>query len=902
MSFRRAFRLALRRSDRRERDVDDEIRLHIELRVEQLVRRGYTPDEALAEARRRFGLENDARPRLMAAAERKESRMAVTEWLDALKHDVVFAIRQLWRAPGFAFAAILTLALGIGANAMMFGVLDRLLLRPPAHVRAPDQIVRLYFERNASGWGGQIGPMTNYPTLQTFRENLRGASGVAAMFPGSHIVGEAESARQQRVLHTTGDFFELLGVRPALGRLLTPDDDKVPYGNAAAVLAHAYWKSDFQGSPSAVGKTLLVDGHRYEIVGVAPEGFTGIDLEPVVAFVPLSTVTSRLWGMRDWYTVTNNTWIRVIARTRPGVTPARIEAEATAIVRAATRDTTSPDHGARVLASSVIQSREPGKSERRDRAAVATGLGAVAAIVLLIACANVANLLLLRGIARRREVAVRIALGVGRRRLVRQLLTESVLLAIAGGLGGLLIASWGGNLVRTVLLPDIDWTGGAGSVIDRRVLLFSLAATAVTAVMMGLVPALHAASRDVVSGLKSSSGEVTRRSRLRTSLLVVQTSLSVLLLVCAGLFVKSLRTIHSLDYGYEPDRVLVVAVNLPSSAKRDEQLATYDRMLERARHLSGIEHAALTTTTPFWSSSAADLIIPGFDSIAQLDEDFPLINAVTNDYFATTGLKILSGRAFTDADKYGAPPVALVNEAMSRRIWKGASPIGRCIKIGGDTMPCSEVVGVVANLIQNDLREREVLQYYVPIEQRQAAAFSMRSLFVRPRGDPEAQIENVRRAMRAEAPSALYVEVQTLQSLVDPQVRPWKLGATMFGVFGALALLIAAVGLYSVIGYEVARRGHELGIRVALGAKAADLLRLVLLGGLRVAVVGILIGLAATLAGAKWLQPILFEVAPRDPLVLGGVALTLLAAAIAATMLPAVRASRADPQAALRAE
>jgi predicted permease len=900
MSVRRLFRLGVRRPDRLANDVDEEIRLHIELRVEQLRRQGYAPDEALAEARRRFGLDGNARSRLLETVRRSESRLARAQWLDALRHDAVFALRQLARAPGFALAAVTMLALGIGANAMMFGVVDRLLLRAPAHVMRPSELTRLYFERHASGWGGRIGPMSNYPTLETLRANLRGAAGVAAMFPGTHIVGEGEGARQRRVLHATGDFFQLLGTRPALGRLLTPDDDRLPDGRTVAVLAHAYWKSDFGASPSAIGKSVLVNGIRYEIVGVAAEGFTGVDLEPVALYVPLSAITSRQWGMRDWYTVTRNSWIRLIARARPGVSFSRLEAEATAIVNAAARDSTSVDHGARVIASSIIQAREPGDSEQRDRGVVAAGLAAVAAIVLLIACANVANLLLLRGIARRREIAVRVALGASGGRLVRQLLTESALLALAGGAAGVLMASWGGSVVRSVLLPDVDWSGGG--VADHRLLLFTLAGTAITAVFMGVLPAVHAASRDVVSGLKAGAGEWSRRSRLRGWLLVTQTSLSVLLLACAGLFARSLQRIHSLDYGYQPDRVLVVAANLPPSVSVSEELATYDRMLERARRLPTVEHAALTTTTPFWSSSAADLAIPGFDSLARLDDHFPLINAVSSDYFAATGLRVSSGRVFTAADGHGAPRVAVVNEAMARRIWKDASPLGRCIKVGGDTMPCSEVVGVVANLIQNDLRQREVLQYYVPIAQRQAESFTMRTLLVRPRGDAAAEIEPLRRAMSDEAPSALFMDVRLLQSLVDPEIRPWTLGATMFGVFGALALVIAALGLYSVVGYEVARRAHEMGIRTALGARASDLLRLVMVGGVRIAAIGVGLGVVITLVGGEWLQPLLFEVRARDPFVIGGVTLTLLGAAMVASLHPAIRAARANPLDALRSE
>jgi predicted permease len=423
-----------------------------------------------------------------------------------------------------------------------------------------------------------------------------------------------------------------------------------------------------------------------------------------------------------------------------------------------------------------------------------------------------------------------------------------------------------------------------------------------TTLLTGLAPVLHVATLGVTAGLRTGAREGGgRRSRLHTTLLVAQAALSVLLLVGAGLFVRSLARIGTLDYGYEPSRLLFVEASFPTDTPIEQQLAAYDRMLERARRLPGVERAALSTTSPFWSGVAGDFAVPGFDSLQTLGPEFPMYNAVSGDYFATTGIRVVRGRPITDADAFGAPRVALVNEAMARRIWKGADPIGRCIRIGSDTAPCSEIVGVVRNIVNNDLREKPVMQYYFAIAQKQSTN-TMRTVAVRSAGPPARLVTTLRRELGAVATAARYVDVQPLTDRIDPLVRPWRLGAAMFGAFGLLALLIASVGLYSVLAYTVAQRLHEMGLRMALGARARDVVGLVLRQGLGVAAVGIALGAAASLAAGPWVAPILFDVSARDPLVFAVVAGVLLAAATAATLLPARRATRVDPSEALRSE
>jgi predicted permease len=473
-------------------------------------------------------------------------------------------------------------------------------------------------------------------------------------------------------------------------------------------------------------------------------------------------------------------------------------------------------------------------------------------------------------------------------------------LALLGGALGVLAAHWGARVVRTLLLPDVSWSD---SLFDLRVLGIAAVATLLTGVLTGIAPALQAGNRDLTGALKASTREGTfRASRLRTGLLLAQAALSVVLLVGAGLFVRSLRNIRTIDFGFDPEQVLVAGATYPEAMPRTARQQSDEAMLERLRQLPYVERAALAITAPFQTMRISEVSIPGFDdSLRAMKDALPLINGVTPEYFATVGTRIVRGRGFSAADGRGAPRVTIVNETMAKRVWRGQDPLGRCVKVGGDTMPCSEVIGVARDVIANNVREASSMQYYVPFAQDQVAS-TTRSLFARTRGEPAAVVETVRRELVRVAPSARYVDVQIMQANIEPQVRPWRLGASMFSVFGALALLLAAVGLYSVIAYGVTQRTHELGVRVALGARTADVLRLVVGEGLRVAVAGVSVGAVVALWAGRWLAPLLFNVSPRDPSVFAAVTAALLVVALAASLLPALRATRVDPATALRAD
>jgi putative ABC transport system permease protein len=496
---------------------------------------------------------------------------------------------------------------------------------------------------------------------------------------------------------------------------------------------------------------------------------------------------------------------------------------------------------------------------------------------------------------------VRTAWGAPRGRIARQLLTESALLAALGAAAGLALAASAGAAARASLFPDVDWSVPA---LGGRVLLFALAATTLTALLTGLAPVAHVRASGVQAGLRSGAREGGgRRARGRTALLLAQAALSVVLLVGAGLFVRSLLRVGALDFGYDRARLLVVDAAFPDGVPAPERRAALERMLDRATRLPGVAGAGLSSTSPFWSFGMGDVSVPGVDSAAAALREGPVIsNVVTPGLLAAVGTRVARGRAITAGDVAGAPRVALVNEAMARRVWRGADPIGRCVKIGGDTMPCSEVVGVVHNTLLRELRETPVMQYYVPLAQHPGAGGGNLLVRAADADDPRALVPTLRREMAAVAPAARYVDVLPLADRIAPQMRPWRLGASAFGALGALALLIASVGLYSVMAYAVAQRSHEMGLRMALGARGRDVLAIVLRQGLGVAAAGIALGVAAALVAGRWIAPLLFDVSPRDPVVLGGVAATLLAAALAATLLPARRATRANPTDALRAE
>jgi len=510
----------------------------------------------------------------------------------------------------------------------------------------------------------------------------------------------------------------------------------------------------------------------------------------------------------------------------------------------------------------------------------------------------VANLLLARATRRRREIAVRLALGIGRRRLVAQLMAESMLLAILGGIAGLLIAQWGGAMLRRALLPGVQW---GGSPIDMRVLDVTAVLVITVGIVVGLAPTVQARDTELTSALKAGARESVRRTRLRSVLIVAQAALSVVLLAGAGLFVRSLDNVRSVDLGMQLDHVLVASIDLQSVGyKRAERANFFRAVLQRAKHLPGVDDAVLANSAPFGGISGMSVIVPGRpDSIVSSPNGgSPWSNAVGAAFFSTMGMHFIRGHGFSGTEGTGTPPVAVINETAAQSIWPGEDPIGKCVILGSPHI-CTTVIGVVRDAHVFRVREDPSIEIYEPITSGWSAPSV---LLVRTHGDPARLEVPVQRILQSQAPNLPYADVRPLQNLVDPQIRPWKLGATMFGVFALLALVVASVGLYSVLAYDVAQRIHEMGVRMALGARAPDVVRLILGEGVRMVLIGIVLGLAATLAAGRAIASLLFDTSPHDPLVLSIVCVTLLVVAVAASARPALHATRVDPSVALRAE
>jgi predicted permease len=527
---------------------------------------------------------------------------------------------------------------------------------------------------------------------------------------------------------------------------------------------------------------------------------------------------------------------------------------------------------------------------------VAQWLAGVAVIVLLIACANVANLLLARALRRRKEIALRIALGVGRGRLFGQLLTETLLLAAAGGVTGLIVGR-----VGTAALWSLFSSGSAEApgVVDWRAMGFAAVITLLAGLLSALVPLAQNARTDVATALKAGAREGTyQKSRLRTGLLVFQGALSVVLLVGAGLFVKSLEHVRAIPLGYDADRLLYVEAHPRGGSQSDqERAATVRRLEEAARTLPGVERVSRAATVPFWSRWTTPIFVPGIDSASRLGR-FSL-QAGSGGYFETAGTRIVRGRGITDADRKGAPGVIVVSESMAALLWPGQDPLGRCVRVDNDTLPCNTVIGVAENIKQSALNDDPGLQFYLATDQFHPESAH---LFVRTRGSAAGLREPIRLALQKEMSGASYVTAMPLREVVDPRFASWKVGARLFLAFGGMALAVAAIGLYGVIAYNVAQRTQELGLRIALGAATGGVVRMVIADGLRIAVLGIAIGAAVALVAGRWLQPLLFEQSARDPVIFGAVAAVLLLVAAAASMVPARRAARVDPTVALRAD
>lgn len=890
------------------RDIDselsDEIAFHIERTIADLRSRGWSLPDAEREAYRRFGDVDRYRRNLRHLDEGRWTMSERRERFGNLLRDLAYALRSLRREPALAIGITLTLALGIGANATMFGIVDRLLLTAPEHVREPESLRRMLLQQEFLGrtfvqTSLEYADWVELSELDLFRS-------VAGWYRGELTYGYGATAERVSAGAVTASFFPTLGVEPERGRFFGLDDD-VAGADSVAVVGYEFWRSRLGSDEEILGRELVIAERPYRVVGVTPPGFTGLELSRVDVWLPLHVAGDQIFPGMDFAPSRESGmrffWLKVVGRLAAAASPEVLDTRVNAIHQAAFAD--DEDYSGVMLTAPLIAARGPDPSAESR---VSLWLTGVAAAVLLVACANVANMLLARGMRRRGEIAVRMALGVPRGRLIRQLLAESLLLAGAGSVAALLLAQWGGGAVRALLLPDVVWTRG---VLDPRMLTVTASLAFLTGFAAGLLPALQWSRHDVMEALKGGGRNVSGRSRTRTALLVVQAALSVVLLTGAGLFVRSLHEAGRVDFGFDDPAATLVATPERSYASLQDESFRWpeEDMLQRLRRHPSVEGATAAITTPFGMSWSVSFSLPGRDDdeLPRLPTGGPYIHPVASDYFRTLGLRILAGRGLEETDREESTLVTVVSETMASRFWPEESAIGQCVLVGsgaGDSPPpCTTVVGVVEDARRNRIEEAETFQYYVPLGQRRindSISFLVR---ISPEADANGMSRELQREIQAFDPNTIrYVEAFPLQSRIDPQARAWQLGASLFSAFGLLAAVVAAVGLYGVLAFDVAQRTREMGVRAALGASAGRLRLLVLRQGLSVTAVGVLTGLLLALAGAGRLEELLFRVPARDPLTALVVGLTLLGVAAVASWMPARRATRVDPNTALRVD
>lgn len=818
--------------------------------------------------------------------------------MNSARDDLRFALRSLRRRPILTTAAALTLALGIGVNATMFGIVDRLLVRPPAHVQEPERVVRFYTTASSPGPGQE--PFTtvlaDHQTYTLYRDNARSLSHVAGFMQRELTLGRGLAARQIDATLATASLFPMLGVQAVRGRFFAEEDDRAS-ATPTVVLSHELWESQFGGRASVVGETIHVAGREYTVIGIAPPEFTGIELGTTDLWLPLHVAYPAAFGtLSGPIERIGGFYLDLAARLRPGITSEAASAEATSL----RRGNPSPSSMQSSLTTTLGPAIEERGLDASDDVRIATWVAWMSIVVLLIACANVANLLVARAVERRREIAVRLALGVTRWRLARLVMIEALALATSGAMLAILLSLWTTDLLRATLLPDITW---ATRPLDPRILGATAVIALVAGVLAGFIPALRAGHGDLTPALKQGERSHGSASHaiVRRSLLVVQGALSVILLIGAGLFVRSMDQLHAVDLGIDPD-ALVAQVHLETAGYKEADVAAFfERAVEAVRPLPSVERVALAATTPFGSAYGSSVRIPGRDSLPELPSGGPYEYVVSPGYFATIGTSLLRGRDFSENDRAGATPVMIINETMARAYWPNENPLGQCAVLS--TGVCAEVVGIVENARRFQLQEEPSALFYIPVAQSAGRhAASQRVLVARARNNARDAARDVRVAIQSLAPNLPFVNVQPLRERIDPQLRPWRLGAVLFSTFGVIALLVGATGLYGVINFGVVQRRPEFAIRGALGQRAPAMVRSVLAEAVRYMALAVALGTLASLALGRVVESLLYGVSPYDVTVYVTVTLLLLTIALVAAAIPALRAARVNPAEALRAD
>ena len=889
-----------------EKQLEKELRHHLDLHTSDLIAQGYSPEEARRRAHLALGGPEQVKEMCRDARG--------TRWLEELLQDLRIGVRMLRKNPSFTLVVAATLALGLGANTAIFGLVDALLLRPLPIVEAPSQLILLV---RGDGRGSTL----SYPDFQDLRERNEVLSDVALFTQVPISFGN--NVRSEVVLGAmvSGNYFDVLGIKPSLGRTFLPEEDRTPGTHPVVVLNHSFWQSRFNSDRTLVGQTIVLNNRRFTVIGITPAGFDGESPPMKVSlWIPVMMTSTMRWepgeARQDPLSNRQNENFGAIGRLKEDVSIVQAQAALETINRQL-EESNPPPPGQRINRNDdrslrLISPQGIMMGPIREIAVTSSRLaGATVLTVLLIACANVANLLMARAARRRKEVAVRLALGATRWRLIRQLLTESVLLALVGATAGLFLAYWINQLLMAFKPPfPPPFTFTVDLSFDIRTFAFTFLLAIATGVIFGLVPALQASRPDLLPALKDESNAESQRVRwlnLRNALVITQVALSLALLISTGLFLRTLSYARQIDLGFKPDQVLAVSFNLKLQGYNEAKgREFYRQIVERLERLPSVQRVSVTNLLPLGFMWLSTPVVPEDREVPPNERVFAGDVSVGSQYFETIGTPLLRGRDFTAQDTIKSPQVAIVSEKLAHTLWpeikEPGEALGKRLRVGRSDLVSCEVIGVAKdsrNNIFNRIDREPEPTIYRPFAQNYSA---LASLIVRTDGDPRGLFSAVRR------------EVATLDENLPPQnlqplsetasLASWsaRTGAVVLGVFGLLGLVLAAIGIYGVMSYSVSRRTREIGLRMALGAETRDVIKLILKQGMGLTLIGTIIGLMLAVAVTRLLTSLLYGVTATDPATFAGVVLFVIGVAVLACYLPARRATKVDPMMALRCE
>ena len=807
-----------------------------------------------------------------------------------LVRDLRYSLRTLRKNPGFTIVAVIALALGIGVNTSIFSLYNALALRP-LPVKDPGRVVRLFQTRAGESGAGVF----SYPEYVDYRDGNPALSGLAAWSWATAAMGSGDRVEDVKAMFVSGNYFDVLGADTAVGRTFVPEEDRTPGSHPVVIMSYGFWERRFARDPGMVSRTILLNGNPFTVVGVAARNFVGTDVEAPEIWLPIM-MTATIAPERGAGVLQdrNGHWLQVIGRLKPGVSWPQAKASMDVLARQLAQTYTEEKNSGVLLATATFL---PPNVEEVSTPIALLVMGAVG-LVLLIACANVANLLLARATARQKEIGLRLSLGATRGRLVRQLLTESLVVSLLSGVAGLLVAAWSSSVLMRLLTPPFTGTLNFNVKPDLRVLGYAFAVSLATGIIFGLVPAFHASKPGVNDLIKRSKGRRTWASDL---FVVAQVGLCVILLVAAGLLLRALGRAQTTDPGFDTKHVAVLSLDLRLRHYDTAAAVAFERRVaERLRSTPGVKTVTLAATVPLGSADmATSVVIEGHEPKPDAP---PLIvgqNVVSPGFFETLSIPILRGRGFQDADWNKSPEIVIINETMARRFWPGQEAIGKRLRVG-DSKTYTEIVGVVKDTRSTYLWQTDELYLYSPAKAKDNQGPELKIL-VRAAGNAHTMMGALPGVVR-EVDRSVQVSVTPLDENLEVWIWPSRVGATLAAALGLLALTLAAVGIYGVVAYTVGRRTHEIGIHVALGAQRSDVLRMVLGHGMALVAAGGAAGLATSFAISQLLAKFLYGLQAGDPVTFSAVAASLAAVALIANYVPARRALRVDPMVALRYE